>query len=87
MLGTYDLFDDSFRRRTLHRKDASGVFLAGAHRGLQAQASGCLCPINTDPDEPAAPTEGEFRTEYDAAVTGLNRAGTLVNVAGVSDIQ
>ena len=56
-------------------------------RRLQSQTSGCLCPSNENPTEPDAPSEEEFLGQYDAAVVELKEEGTLVNIAGVSDIK
>ena len=85
--GTFALFDDSFRRALTEQE----VFVSAGgntqmRRQLQRQASGCLCPINTVP-EPAAISTAEFLVEYDNTVTRLGQTGTLVNVAGVSDIE
>jgi Fe-S cluster biogenesis protein NfuA len=77
--GTFGLFDDAFRR-TL-RQDTP------FRRRIQSQNSGCLCPIDTDPVLPSAPTEEEFLTEYNTDVVALSTAGVLVNVKGVSDIK
>ena len=83
-LGAFELFDDSFKRdRVLSVVIGS---YGEVRRMLQPRASGCVCPINTDPIAPVAPTETEFARVYDNAVTDLRSQGTLVNVQGVSDI-
>ena len=80
--GTFQLFDDSFRRALGKLRTPS----PGVGRQLQSQASGCTCPINSEPTKPDAPTQEEFRVGYNNAVTELSEQGTLVNVKGVSDI-
>ena len=84
--GTFPLFDDSFRRALTERE----VFISASGnietRHLQS-LSGCLCPINTNPDQPADISTDEFLVRYDSAVVRLGEDGTLVNVAGVSDIE
>ena len=84
--GTFSLFDDSFRRALTEQEAFISTWGNTQMRQLQRQASGCLCPINTVP-EPADISTDEFLVEYDIAVTRLGQAGTLVNVAGVSDIE
>ena len=82
---TFSLFDDSFRRK-LSQTRPSRTSNVEVTRQLQRQVSECVCPVNTEPTQPDAPTEQEFLVDYDKAVTELRAKGTLVNVEGVQDI-
>ena len=93
--GTFETFDDSFRR-TLVDNTRKRHRLLLDDRELQLQPSandtvttggGCICPIDLDPIRPDAPTEDEFQSAFDQAVTILNKEGVVTSVNGVSDIE
>lgn len=92
---SFDFFDDSFRRtlvdNTLKRRrllfDDRELLLQPSATDAGTTEGGCICPIDLDPIRPDAPTEDEFRSAFDQAVTLLNKQGVVTSVEGVSDIE
>lgn len=59
----------------------------GQSRFLQFQSNTCVCPVDTDPIAPAAPTEEEFTVEYNDFVQEAKQEGKLTNVESVDEVQ
>ncbi|CAB9509714.1 ECF subfamily RNA polymerase sigma-24 subunit [Seminavis robusta] len=89
--GSFSLFDDVSLRRSLEEA-ATAMFApppaARYGRDLLGEPDDvCLCPPNSQPTDPQAPSDKEFEQEYSATVEQLQDEGVVVNVGSVDNVQ
>jgi len=85
--GTFDLFDQGFRRSLLQQSFLKPRFDFQGRKLQNPPSSECICPIELEPIEADAPTEDEFLAGYSTAVTQLNEEGIVTSVTGVKGIE
>ena len=67
--GSFNLFDDGFRRRALQCSSMKPSHMT--QRQLQTGSSGCLCPPGKEPGEEPGPTAEEFVAEVSKGMVKL----------------